>query len=220
LSGTDLSTADVFLLANTIPSLKSLILRNCSLPNANQALAHLNLTKLEHLDLSHNHLGHPIETCWFWNITSIKHLALVDTKLYGPFPDALGDMTSLQHLAFNKNGNSATMMVDLKNLCDLETMWLDGGLALGNITEFIWKLPQCSSSKLSILSSSDNNMTGMLPDMVGHLNSLKYLFLSNNSITGAIPSGLRNLTSLEILDLASNKLTGQIPLLPRSLAGL
>jgi Leucine-rich repeat (LRR) protein len=217
ISDINLSTNDVFSVANTIPSLKALILNNCSLPNANQTLTHLNLTKLEDLDLSRNHLGHPIETCWFWNITGIKHLSLVETYLYGPFPDALGDMASLQHLEFNNNGNSATLMVDLKNLCHLETIWIDGGLAHGNITEFVRKLPQCSSSKLFMLSSMGNNMTGTLPDMLGHFTSLTTLSLSNNSITGAIPSGLRNLTSLETLDLSMNQLHGQIPMLPRSL---
>jgi hypothetical protein len=129
-------------------------------------------------------------------------------------------MTTLQHLEFNDNGNSATMTVDLKNLCDLETLWLDGGLALGNITELVRKLPQCSSNKLSMLCSVGNNMTGTLPDMMDHLTSLTILSLSNNSITGAIPSGLRNFTSLEILDLSLNQLTGQIPMLPRSLTEL
>ncbi|XP_051204155.1 uncharacterized protein [Lolium perenne] len=222
MSAINLSTADVFSVANTISSLKALILINCSLPNANQSPTHLNLTKLELLDLSTNYLGHSIETCWFWNITSIKELGLSETNLYGPFPGALGDMTSLQRLEFDNNGNSATITVDLKNLCDLQVLWLDGGLAFGNITEFVSKLPQCSSSKFLSLFSDDNNMTGSLPDMEGHLNlnSLQYLSLSNNSITGVIPYGLRNLTSLKMLDLSFNQLTGQIPMLPRSLTEL
>jgi Leucine-rich repeat (LRR) protein len=220
MSGIDLSTADAFLVANKIPSLKALLLINCSLPNANLTLLHLNLTKLEQLHLARNYLGHPIETCWFWNISSIKDLGLGETYLYGPFPGALGGMTSLQRLDFSNNGNSATMAVDLKNLCDLEELSLKGSLAFGNITKFVRKLPQCSSIKLFFLSLRDNNMTGILPDMMGHLNGLRYLYHSNNSITGAIPSGLRNLTSLERIDLCLNQLTGQIPMLPRSLIGV
>uniref|UniRef100_A0ACD5WJN7 Uncharacterized protein n=1 Tax=Avena sativa TaxID=4498 RepID=A0ACD5WJN7_AVESA len=220
MSGINLSTADVFHVANTIPSLKALILINCSLPNANQTLTHLNLTKLEQLHLSNNYLGHPIETCWFWNATSIKVLGLDETNLYGPFPTELGGMTSLQILSFSHNGNSATLTVDLKHLCDLQVLELDESLAFGNITEFVSKLPQCSSNELFYLSLTDNNIIGTLPDMMGHLNSLEVLILSNNSITGAIPSGLRNFTSLKILELSSNQLTGQIPMLPRSLASL
>ncbi|XP_037425069.1 LRR receptor-like serine/threonine-protein kinase GSO1 [Triticum dicoccoides] len=220
MSDINLGTADVFPVANTIPTLKDLILSNCSLPNANQPLTHLNLTKLERLDLYGNYLGHRIDTSWFWNITGITGLDLDETYLYGPFPDALGGMTSLQFLSFANNGNSATIMVDMKNLCDLELLRLDGSLAFGNITEFLRKLPQCSSNKFLSVYSNHNNMTGMLPDMVGHLTNLQDLSLSNNSITGAIPSGLRNLTSLYGLDLTLNQLTGQIPMLPRNLTRL
>ena len=207
----------LFLVANTIPSLKALILVSCSLPNASQLLTHVNLTKLEQLDLSSNYLGHRIETCWFWNLTSIKELTLDSTYLYGPFPDVLGGMISLQQLEFTNNGNSATITVDLKNLCDLEYLELDRSLASGNLTDFVMKLPQCSSSKLQYLSSNHNNMAGMLPNMVGHFTSLEYLYLYNNSITGAIPTGLVNCTSLQSVSLGLNQLSGQIPTLPRSL---
>ncbi|KAM3317101.1 hypothetical protein ACQJBY_034983 [Aegilops geniculata] len=220
MSDINLSSADVFLAANTIPSLKALILYNCSIPNANQSLTHVNLTKLGQLDLSSNYLGHRIETCWFWNLTSIKNLALDSTYLYGPFPDALGGMISLQRLEFKNNGNSATMTVDLNNLCDLDNLWLDGSLAFANLTDFVMKLPQCSSRKLRFLSSNHNNMAGMLPDRVGHFTSLMYLFLYNNSITGAIPTGLLNCTSLKSVGLGLNQLSGQIPTLPRSLTGV
>ncbi|XP_044953887.1 receptor-like protein 30 [Hordeum vulgare subsp. vulgare] len=218
MSDINLSSADVFLAANKIPSLKVLILINCSIPNANQSLTHVNLTKLEELDLSRNYLGHQIETCWFWNLTSLKKLGLDSTALYGPFPDALGGMISLQRLAFRNNGNSATMTVDLKNLCDLEFLVLDGSLAFANLTEFVRKLPQCASSKLWHLSSNHNNMSGMLPDSVGLFTGLEYLSLYNNSITGVIPTGLVNCSSLDIVILRLNQLSGQVPTLPRSLA--
>jgi Leucine-rich repeat (LRR) protein len=221
MAGINLSTIDNWLhVVNMIPSLKSLSLWNCSLPRANQSLTHINLTKLEMLDLSMNYFGHPIASSWFWNITSIQFLELSSTYLYGPFPDALGRMTSLSYLGFQENGNSATMAVDLKNLCELRTLWLDGSLSSGNITEFIEKLPQCSSSKLHYLRLNDNNMTGIMPQVMGHLTSLSALSLSNNSISGSISPGLQNFTSLRELFLRSNHLSGQIPLLPRGLKTL
>ncbi|XBH60080.1 hypothetical protein VPH35_114724 [Triticum aestivum] len=185
MSYINLSSVDVFLVTNTILSLKALILVNCSIPNANQSLTH--------------------------------HLGLHSTYLYGPFPDALGAMISLQSLEFYNNGNSATMTVDWKNLCDLHTLLLDESLASANVTGFITKLPPCSSSKLRLLSSNHNNMAGMLPDMVGHFTSLESLYLYNNSITGAVPTGLVNCTSLQSVTLGSNQLSGQIPTLLRSL---
>ncbi|RLN08059.1 hypothetical protein C2845_PM11G20450 [Panicum miliaceum] len=218
MGGINLSTIDNWLhVVNMIPSLKSLSLGNCSLPRANQSLTHINLTKLEMLELSMNYFGHPIASSWFWNITSIQVLELSSTYLYGHFPDALGRMTSLSRLGFQKNGNSATMAVDLKKLCELIYLSLDGSLSSGNITEFIEKLPRRSSSKLYNLSLNDNNMTGIMPQVMGNLTSLIALSLSNNSISGSISPGLQNFTSLEELFLSSNNLSGQIRLLPRGL---
>jgi Leucine-rich repeat (LRR) protein len=140
MRNTNLSTTDNWPhVVNMIPSLNSLYLPNCSLPRASQSLAHINLTKLEWLDLSTNCFGHPIASCWFWNVTNIQSLELTATDLCGPFPDALGRMTSLSTLDFRNNGNSATMTVDLKNLCELETLLLDGSLSSGNIYNRLYR---------------------------------------------------------------------------------
>ncbi|XP_020149236.1 uncharacterized protein [Aegilops tauschii subsp. strangulata] len=209
------SIADWPLVVNMIPSLKDLRLSYCSLSSTNQSLTHLNLTNLQHLDLSLNYFGHPIASSWFWNVTSIEYLDLSDTSLHGPFPNALGNMTFLRQLNFYHQsfgtGNTATMTVDLKNLCDLEMIWLDGSLSSGNITEFLEKLPRCPSNRLQELKLSSNNMVGMLPNRMAHLTNLSSLDLSYNNITGAIPPWLENCTSLSYLSLSSNSLTGPIP---------
>ncbi|TVU24872.1 hypothetical protein EJB05_27334, partial [Eragrostis curvula] len=218
MSYTNLSTiVDFPLVANMIPTLNHIILINCSLPSADQSIPHFNLTKLQDLDLSRNFFGHSIASCWFWNATSIKTLGLVSTHLGGHFPDALGGMVSLQNLDFNNNGNAATMTVDLKNLCELKTLWLDGSFSSGNITQFVERLPRCSSNKLFFLSSADNNMTGVLPYVMGHLTRLTFIYLSNNSIRGDIPPELGKLHLLDELILSSNQLSGHIPLLPTSI---
>jgi hypothetical protein len=101
LSNITLSTiVDLPVVVNMVPTLKHIILIGCSLPSANhQSITHrlINLTKLEVLDLTSNYFGHPLASCWFWQVTSIRSLYLDETYLYGPFPDALGGMVSLQH---------------------------------------------------------------------------------------------------------------------------
>uniref|UniRef100_J3N929 non-specific serine/threonine protein kinase n=1 Tax=Oryza brachyantha TaxID=4533 RepID=J3N929_ORYBR len=208
------------LVVNTIPSLKFLILWGCSLSSANQTLTHINLTKLEELHLSGNNFGHPIASGWFWKLTSIEILDLAQTYLYGPFPDALGGMVSLRELYFDGNGNAATMTIDLKNLCQLRYLTLDGSLSSGTIAEFVQKLPRCSPSPLKFLSLQGNNLTGMLPNDLSRLSNIGILDLNNNSISGAIPVGLQNLTWLDAFFVSSNQLTGQIPELPKRLRAL
>ncbi|XP_047076141.1 LRR receptor-like serine/threonine-protein kinase GSO1 [Lolium rigidum] len=225
MSETNLSSiADWPLVVNMLPSLQYLGLFGCSLPSANQSLTHLNLTNLQHLGLSNNNFGHPIASAWFWNVRSITELYLCQTSLYGPFPDSLGNMTSLQVLYFGchleyvypatTTCNAATMTVDMRNLCDLEYLRLDGSLSSGNITKFLENLPQCPSNRLKYLSMQSTNMVGIIADGLGQLTSLTSLVLSYNNITGSIPLSIGNLSHLEYLDFSNNHLTS----IPQELA--
>ncbi|CAM0948183.1 unnamed protein product [Alopecurus aequalis] len=209
------------LVVNMLPSLEYLRLPGCSLSSANRSLTHLNLTNLQHLDLSINYFDHPVASAWFWNVTSITYLDLSQTYLYGPFPNSLGNMTSLQRLYFGcipemdypatTTCNKATMTVDLRKLCDLEELRLDLSLSFGNITEFLDKLPRCPSNRLETLSLARNNMAGMIPHGLGQLTGLSWLDLSYNKIRGSIPVSISSLSSLEYLYLSNNYLTRPIP---------
>ncbi|XP_066340784.1 receptor-like protein EIX1 [Miscanthus floridulus] len=158
---------------NMLPSLRVLRLSSCSLASANQSLPHLNLTNLEELDASWNSFDHPMVTSWFWNLTSLRYLDLHHTSMYGQFPDALGDMTSLQVLdlsfkLYNNDEKYRIMTTDLKNLCNLEVLNLDQALLYGDIAElFRNKLPRCSPNKLQELDLNWNQLTGMLPRWIG-----------------------------------------------------
>ncbi|CAL4980065.1 unnamed protein product [Urochloa decumbens] len=192
-------------------------------------LSHLQM--LEHIDMGNVTLSTIVDFPVVVNmIPTLKHITLMSCSL--PTADQSIpnlNLTKLEYLDLTGNNFghpiascwlwkvTTTLTVDMKNLCELESLNLENSLSSGNITEFVEKLPHCSSSKLSFLSSPSNNMTGMLPNNMDHLRSLVTLILSNNSISGAIPSGIQNFTSLEYLRFSSNRLSGQIPLLPRSL---
>ncbi|CAD6258637.1 unnamed protein product [Miscanthus lutarioriparius] len=216
---------------NMLPSLRVLRLSYCSLASANQSLPHLNLTNLEELDASWNSFDHPMVTSWFWNITSLRYLYLHDTSMYGQFPDALGDMTSLQVLDLSYNYNNdekyRIMTTDLKNLCNLEVLNLDWALLYGDIAElFRNKLPRCSPNKLQELDLNWNQLTGMLPRWIGQLTSLVILNLGRNNITGSLPISVGQLTGIadklpqwffdafsnvRFMNISNNQLNGTLP---------
>ncbi|CAL4987973.1 unnamed protein product [Urochloa decumbens] len=201
------------LVMNMIPSLRTLDLSDCSLVSANQSVQHFNLTSLQALRLSGNFFEHPMSSCWFWNVTSLKYLDLGSTYMYGPFPDSLGDMASLQVLDFS--GYAATSkgitISHLKNLCSLKILNLGYSLLYGAATELFENLPCCSPNKLQELYLADNNIHGLLPKWTGQLTSLVVLDLSQNNLTGPLPVSIGHLTSLHILDLSGNQLTGHVP---------
>ncbi|KAF7105640.1 hypothetical protein CFC21_106423 [Triticum aestivum] len=196
---------------NMIPSLKTLGLGGCSLQTANHSLPHINLTKLERLDLSDNIFAHPMARGWFWNLTSLQHLYLADTELYGQAPDALAHMTSLQVLDLSYNRNMGIMTTCFRNLCNLRSLDLSSCQSDGNIKDIIARMPQCPLNKLQELHLGSNNITGIMPDLIAHLTSLVVLDISVNNLNGGIPHGVGLLSSLKELDLSSNNLSGPVP---------
>ncbi|CAL4987446.1 unnamed protein product [Urochloa decumbens] len=215
LSGINLSAVvDWPYAVNMISSLRVLELYMCSLTSANQPLHHLNLTNLENLDLASNYFNHSIASCWFWNITRLKHLELQSTSLHGPFPNKLGDMTSLQTLDASNYGiigPKLIMKTSLRNLCNLETLYIQYNLLYGDIAELLGSLPQCSPNRLRELALEENNISGVLPGEMWPLTSLESLDLYGNNIGGTLPNWMGQLTSLVFLDLGRNNISGVIP---------
>ncbi|OQU80113.1 hypothetical protein SORBI_3007G080780 [Sorghum bicolor] len=210
---------------NMVPSLRVIRLTSCSLDTTNQSLSHFNLTNLEKLDLSLNNFNHPIvSSWWFWKPTGLKYLNLHNIGLIGHLQDSLENMTLLRVLDLSNNyqnclaltgspSNLCTfeMIGNLNNLCSLEILDLSYNYMSGDMTIFTGRLPQCSWDKLQHLNLDSNNLTGTLPNLIGHFISLSVLVISNNNLTGTIPAGLGNCTHLTILDLYCNKISGSVP---------
>ena len=200
---------------NMIPSLRVLDISSCSLARADQSLPHLNLTNLEELDASENSFNHPLETSWFWNITSLTYLNLGSTSLYGRIPDTLGDMASLQVLDLSYHNdddmNMRIITTDMKNLCNLEVLNLRWALFYGDITQLFKNLPRCSPNKLQDLNLGGNQLSGILSRWIGQLTSLVLLDLGWNNITGPLPTSVGQFTGLRTLDLSCNHMTGHVP---------
>ncbi|XBI50334.1 hypothetical protein VPH35_113757 [Triticum aestivum] len=185
------------------------------------------LTKLNRLDLSGNHLTGDIMQCWKESDANSMNqfgfdmlsLALNNNGLTGEFPKFLQRSSRLMFL-------------------DLSYNWLFGGLPE-------W-LPE-KMPHLKILRLRSNMFSGHIPKNLTSLDSLHYLDIAHNKITGSIPWSLSNLKAmmtvvsqdteyynfedsipvytkdqkrnytfviyklLVILDLSSNILTGHVP---------
>ncbi|WJX70717.1 hypothetical protein P8452_54793 [Trifolium repens] len=57
-----------------------------------------------------------------------------------------------------------------------------------------------------------NNLTGFIPNNIGHIERLESLDLSRNHLYGKMPSSFSNLTFLSYMNLSFNNLEGEIPL--------
>ncbi|MDJ0515227.1 MAG: DUF4347 domain-containing protein, partial [Trichodesmium sp. MO_231.B1] len=65
--------------------------------------------------------------------------------------------------------------------------------------------------RVTILGLNNNELTGEIPEELGNLSNLLFLYLNNNELTGEIPEELGNLSNLRQLNLNNNQLTGEIP---------
>ena len=60
------------------------------------------------------------------------------------------------------------------------------------------------------LDLSGNRLSGVMPDAMGELTSLKFLMLQDNHLTGTLPKSLEAMTSLEEIFLSHNKFEGHL----------
>ncbi|CAN6459021.1 unnamed protein product [Victoria cruziana] len=171
-----------FLFSSVVPSLSSL--------PTNPEVEVLNEIRQSLID-PHNELGnwdlYSVDPCSFALIScspgrQVTKLDAANKGLFGKLSSAIGNLTSLTEVYFQKNSIS------------------------GKIPEELGNLPV-----LTRLDLSNNNLSGPLPDSLGHLTSINYLRLNNNSLSGEVPVSLAKVPKLSLLDLSFNNLSGPVP---------
>ncbi|KAF7147789.1 hypothetical protein RHSIM_Rhsim03G0183000 [Rhododendron simsii] len=188
------------------------------------------------LDLSHNHIGGPIQKLPL----TLKSLDLSDNSISGPLPQNISEMVpSLETLILWKHTYMDQRLVILQVLRLHKNMFND------NIPSQL-----CQMLGLQIMDFGNNLLTGPIPRCLGNLSgmisdetvyakgygpqwldtsimqvikgreqeftSLTFVFLANmdlsgNNLVGSIPKEITNLSGLHGLNLSQNKLAGKIP---------
>ncbi|KAJ3357149.1 hypothetical protein HDU83_008656 [Entophlyctis luteolus] len=115
-------------------------------------------------------------------LSTLTHLNLGASKLFGQIPREIGRMISLEFLHLSWNQLSGPIPVELANLVNLK-----------------------------YFAASDNNLEGIIPSEMGMLNSLEHLDLSSNQLEGRIPPSIGGWCRMKVLRLQNNKLMGRIP---------
>ncbi|KQJ87803.1 hypothetical protein BRADI_4g13600v3 [Brachypodium distachyon] len=212
ISGVNLSTIGNWVqVLSMLSNLRALRLRSCRLVFPHTPIVHSNLTSLRMLDLSASGVDTLNPTYWFWDVGTIRHLDLSYNRIIAePFPDAMGNMTSLEALHLGGNFLTSVKSKVLKNLCNLRVLTLQENWINQGMPEFLEGLPHCARSKMQLLDLSMTNLTGEIPKWINQWTDLSILKLSSNRLVGPIPLEIGALSKLSLLYLDSNQFNGYI----------
>ncbi|XP_062227496.1 receptor protein-tyrosine kinase CEPR2-like [Phragmites australis] len=136
----------------------------------------------------------------------LRTLEISANSISGIVPAALANCTNLQVL--NLSINSLTgQLPDLSALLKLEVLDLSTNSFNGEFPVWVSKL-----SGLTQLGLGENNFDeGDVPESIGDLKNLTWLFLGQCNLRGNIPASVFDLLSLQTLDFSRNQITGVFP---------
>jgi len=161
------------------------------------------------LGLYDNNLSGPLPEA-LMNLTGIDHMDLSLNNFEGPIPDFLGDMTALTFLFLSENDfDEGPIPASFANLTNLVELSLRSTSRTGPLPDYIGVKPGVTN--LELIDFGSNMLTGPIPESYGNLEDLEYLLLNQNAdITGNIPDSFANLTSLKGLYVDGTGLEGDL----------
>ena len=140
------------------------------------------------------------------NISALRNLSflvLSGTQIRGTIPQSLISLSKLRVVGFTSLKLKGDLSVFL-SMRKLAYVLLSGNHLSGNIPSNI----NISLPNIKTLHLQFNNLTGCIPDSIGHLKHLRYINLQGNPLTGVIPYTVRFLTKLETFILGRTQVTG------------
>ncbi|KAL8094087.1 hypothetical protein AgCh_035822 [Apium graveolens] len=172
-----------------------------------------NFRKLRSLNLYANKLEGTIPRS-FAEFDYLEVFDLGSNQIKDTFPQWLEALQNLQVLSLKSNklhgiiNNVSKVEIPFPSLriIDLSDNEFSGPLPAKYIENFKRIL-----TTFTTIDLSRNNFEGQIPELIGNLESLRYLNLSHNHLSGRMPSLVGKLSVLESLDLSFNRLVGFIP---------
>ncbi|CAL9145588.1 unnamed protein product [Musa hybrid cultivar] len=138
-------------------------------------------------------------------LPNLTTLELWENAISGVVPSAIANCTNLQVL--NLSANFLTgQLPDLSSLQKLQVLDLSKNSFNGKFPAWVTKI----SGLVKLVLARNNFDAGEIPENIGSLKNLTWLFLAKCNLQGEIPASIYELTSLGKLDLSYNQISGQL----------
>jgi len=168
-----------------------------------------NLTSLQRLDLSFNHLKIPMSLSPLYNLSKLKYFDGSGNEIFAEEDDHnLSPKFQLKSLYLSSGGQGTRAFPKfLYHQFSLQSLDLTNIQIKGEFPNWlIWNM-----SSLDFLDLSGNNFSGPLPPRFGTSSKLRHVYLSRNKLQGPIAMTFYDSYEIFALDLSHNDLTGRIP---------
>ncbi|XP_030510093.2 receptor-like protein EIX2 isoform X1 [Cannabis sativa] len=233
LCGCTLQPIDIFTNKNSSNSLTNLDIWESTIsPKTLPWLLNMS-TNLVNLTFTDNEINGPLPNS-FGNMRSLASIILAGNGLEGEIPKSLGNLCNLQILVLSHNKFNARLSDVLENLSgcaknSLEVLVFEENQLRGSFPSLkafpislkeLWinsnqlegPFPNLSMfSNLTLLDASYNKFNGTVPEDIGKLHHLEYLYLNSNLLTGLVTEvHFEKLSELKDLYLSDNSLTLRI----------
>ncbi|XVF73999.1 hypothetical protein PTKIN_Ptkin13bG0026700 [Pterospermum kingtungense] len=139
-------------------------------------------------------------------LESLTTLYLPQNLISGTLPAQLNHCSSLR--VFNLSWNEMVGTIpDLSGLERLESLDLSFNFFSGKFPSWVGNL-----TWLVYLGLASNHYDeGVIPESIGNLKNLTWLFLARCNLRGQIPESIFELKALQTLDISRNKISGDFP---------
>uniref|UniRef100_A0A5B7AY51 Putative receptor-like protein kinase HAIKU2 n=2 Tax=Davidia involucrata TaxID=16924 RepID=A0A5B7AY51_DAVIN len=139
-------------------------------------------------------------------LQSLTSLVLPSNFISGNLPPELNNCSNLKVLNVTDNNINGSLP-DLSHLMNLEVLDLSDNYFSGEFPTWVGKLTLLVSLGLG----NNEYDEGEIPESIGDLKNLTWLFLGGSHLRGTIPESIFELKALETLDISRNKISGNFP---------
>ncbi|KAG5629375.1 hypothetical protein H5410_001092 [Solanum commersonii] len=165
------------------------------------------LSELETLDLSYNKDLTGFLPQSIGKLTKLSNLILVGCGFSGSIPDSIGYLTRLAFLFLNSNQFTGRIPATIGYLTELHWLDLSDNQIEGNIPVSNGSNPGLDKLvNTKHFHFGKNQLSGEIPARLFHSNmTLTHLLVENNKFTGVIPDTLGFVQTMKMLDMSRNE---------------